>query len=81
LYVKDVATKTETQLTTDGEKDFGYATDNAGWTHSDKAVLLWSQDSKKIASFKQDQRNVSTMYLIKTKVGAPELSEWKYPLP
>jgi dipeptidyl-peptidase 4 len=81
LYIKDVATKTETQLTTDGEKDFGYATDNAGWTHSDKAVLLWSPDSKKIASFKQDQRNVSTMYLIKTKVGAPELSEWKYPLP
>jgi dipeptidyl-peptidase 4 len=81
LYVKDVATKIETQLTTDGEKDFGYATDNAGWTHSDKAVLLWSPDSKKIASFKQDQRNVSTMYLIKTKVGAPELSEWKYPLP
>jgi dipeptidyl-peptidase 4 len=81
LYVKDVASKTETQLTTDGEKDFGYATDNAGWTHSDKAVLLWSPDSKKLASFKQDQRNVSTMYLVKTKVGAPELSEWKYPLP
>jgi dipeptidyl-peptidase 4 len=81
LYIKDVATKTETQLTTDGEKDFGYATDNAGWTHSDKAVLLWSPDSKKIASFKQDQRNVSTMYLVKTKVGAPELKEWKYPLP
>ncbi len=81
LYVKDVATKKETQLTTDGEKDFGYATDNAGWTHSEKAILLWSPDSKKIATFKQDQRNVSTMYLVKTKVGAPELSEWKYPLP
>ena len=47
LYVRDIATKSETQLTTDGEKDFGYATDNAGWTHSDKAVLLWSPDSKK----------------------------------
>jgi dipeptidyl-peptidase 4 len=81
LYVKDIATKTETQLTTDGEKDFGYATDNAGWTHSDNAVLLWSPDSKKIATFKQDQRNVSSMYLVKTKVGAPELKEWKYPLP
>ncbi len=81
LYVKDLSTKIETQLTTDGEKDFGYATDNAGWTHSDNAVLLWSPDSKKIASFKQDQRNVSSMYLVKTKVGAPELKEWKYPLP
>ncbi|MEQ1553927.1 MAG: DPP IV N-terminal domain-containing protein, partial [Ferruginibacter sp.] len=81
LYIKDIATKTEMQLTTDGEKDFGYATDNAGWTHSDNAILLWSPDSKKIATFKQDQRNVSTMYLVKTKVGAPELKEWKYPLP
>ena len=81
LYVKDMSTKKETQLTTDGEKDFGYATDNAGWTHSDNAVLLWSPDSKKIASFKQDQRNVSSMYLVKTTVGAPVLKEWKYPLP
>ncbi len=81
LYIRDIATNKETQLTTDGEKDFGYATDNAGWTHSDKAILLWSPDSKKIATFKQDQRNVSSMYLVKTTVGAPELSVWKYPLP
>jgi dipeptidyl-peptidase 4 len=81
LFVKDLATSKETQLTTDGEKDFGYATDNAGWTHSDRPVLLWSPDSKKIATFKQDQRHVSTMYLVKTKVGAPELNQWKYPLP
>ncbi len=81
LYVRDIATRAETQLTTDGEKNFGYATDNAGWTHSDRAVLLWSPDSKKIATFKQDQKNVSNMFLVKTTVGAPELSEWKYPLP
>ncbi len=30
LWVRDTATGTETQLTTDGVKDFGYATDNAG---------------------------------------------------
>ena len=39
LWVRDVATGKETQLTTDGVKDFGYATDNAGWTHSDRAIL------------------------------------------
>ena len=39
----------EVQLTTDGIKDFGYATDNAGWIHSDRPVLAWSDDSKKIA--------------------------------
>lgn len=81
LWVRDVATKQETQLTTDGIKDFGYATDNAGWRHSDRPVLLWSPDSKKIATFQQDQRHVSDMYLVSTNVGAPKLEAWKYPLP
>ena len=53
LWVRDAAGK-ETQLTTDGVKDFGYATDNAGWTRTDRAILLWSPDSKKIATFQQD---------------------------
>ncbi|HMU11367.1 MAG TPA: DPP IV N-terminal domain-containing protein [Ferruginibacter sp.] len=81
LWVRDLDTKKETQLTTDGIKDYGYATDNAGWTHSDRPIMLWSPDSKKIATFQQDQRHVSDMYLVKTKVGAPELEQWKYPLP
>jgi dipeptidyl aminopeptidase/acylaminoacyl peptidase len=62
-------------------KDFGYATDNAGWTKSDRAILVWSPDSKKIATFQQDQRNVGEMYLVETKVGHPTLQAWKYPLP
>lgn len=81
LWVRDVETKKETQLTFDGVKDYGYATDNAGWTHSDRPIMLWSPDSKKIATFQQDQRHISDMYLVKTKVGAPELEAWKYPLP
>jgi dipeptidyl aminopeptidase/acylaminoacyl peptidase len=81
LWVRDVASHKETQLTTDGIKDFGYATDNAGWKHSDAAILRWSPDSKKIATFKQDQRNASDMYLVSTNVGEPKLKAWKYPLP
>lgn len=81
LWVRDIATRKETQLTTDGEKNFGYATDNAGWQSSDAAILKWSPDSKKIATFKQDERNVGDMYLVTTKVGHPELKAWKYPLP
>ncbi len=81
LWVRDVASKQETQLTTDGVKDYGYATDNAGWKHSDRAILLWSPDSKKIATFQQDQRNVSDMFLVSTNVGTPKLEAWKYPLP
>lgn len=81
LWVKDIASGKETALTTEGVKDFGYATDNAGWTHSSRAIALWSPDSKKVATFQQDQRHVKDMYLVRTKVGAPELEQWKYPLP
>jgi dipeptidyl aminopeptidase/acylaminoacyl peptidase len=81
LWVRDVKTGKQTQLTTDGIKDFGYATDNAGWRSSERPVLAWSPDSKKIATFKQDQRQVSDMYLVTTNVGKPTLKQWKYPLP
>ena len=81
LWVRDVASGRETQLTTDGQKDFGYATDNAGWTKSDRPVLVWSPDSRRIATFQQDERAVGEMYLVTTKVGHPELQAWKYPLP
>ncbi|RBQ10230.1 S9 family peptidase [Pedobacter miscanthi] len=81
LFVKDIASGKLTQLTTDGIKDYGYATDNAGWKHSDAPILRWSPDSKKIATFQQDQRNSKDMYLVTTNVGAPVLKAWKYPLP
>ena len=81
LWVRDVATNQESQLTTDGVKDFGYATDNAGWIRSDRPIVLWSPDSKKIATFQQDQRGVGEMYLVESKVGHPTLQAWKYPLP
>jgi dipeptidyl-peptidase-4 len=81
LWVRDVESKTETQLTKDGVKDFGYATDNAGWRKSDRPVLIWSPDSTKFATYQQDQRHVSDMYLATTNVGAPKLEAWRYPLP
>ena len=81
LWVRDVATGRETQLTTDGVKDFGYATNNAGWIRSDDPVLVWSPDSRKIATFQQDDRPLGEMYLVSTRAGHPELQAWKYPLP
>jgi len=81
LWARELASGQETQLTTDGVKDFGYATDNAGWIRSDRAVLVWSPDSKKVATFQQDERGVGEMYLVQTRVGHPLLEQWKYPLP
>jgi dipeptidyl aminopeptidase/acylaminoacyl peptidase len=81
LWSKDLSSGAETQLTTDGIKDFGYATDNAGWIHSDRPVVTWSADSRQIATFQHDGRGVRDMYLVSTNVGAPKLEAWKYPFP
>jgi dipeptidyl-peptidase-4 len=80
LWVKTVATGAERQLTTDGITDFGYATDNAGWQHSDAAVLTWSADGSKIATFQLDQRKTGMMYLVSTTNRHPILEAWHYPL-
>src|SRR5438034_3346351 len=81
LWMTDLASGTETALTTDGVEDFGYGTNNAGWVKSDEPVVTWSPDSRKIATFQHDGRGVSRMYLVRTQVGAPELEAWRYPLP
>ena len=79
LWLRDAATGKETQLTFDGVADYGYATDNAGWKHTDNAILVWSPGSDKIATFQQDQRKTRTMTLVATNVGAPAVEQWKYP--
>ncbi|MGH8182678.1 MAG: DPP IV N-terminal domain-containing protein, partial [Rhodanobacteraceae bacterium] len=81
LWVRDLATGKETQLTIDGVKNYGYATQNAGWVHGDGAIVRWSPDSKKIATYRQDQREVGDMYTVDTRVGHPKLDAWPYPLP
>jgi dipeptidyl aminopeptidase/acylaminoacyl peptidase len=81
LWVRELATDKKTQLTFDGQKDYGYATNNAGWVKNDGAVLKWSPNSDKIATFQQDARKVGMMYLTSTNVGHPSLEAWKHPLP
>jgi dipeptidyl-peptidase-4 len=81
LWVRDIGTGLDRQLTFDGEQDFAYATDNAGWKKTDRAVLTWSPDSKKIATQQQDERQVGEWHLVKMTGGHPELLSWKYPLP
>ncbi len=80
LWVREIATGAEKQLTTDGVKDYGYATDNAGWIHSEHAIVVWSPDSKKLATFQQDQRKTGEMYTVRSRIGHPQLETWKYPL-
>lgn len=81
LWVRDLETGEETRLTHDGTEDHGYATNNAGWTRSDRPVVLWAPDSEKLATFRHDARGVSMMHLLSTETGAPTLESWRYPLP
>ena len=81
LWLLDLANGKKMQLTKDGVEDFGYGTNNAGWLRSKTPVMMWSPDSKKIATFQHDGRNVKSMHLVTTNVGHPTLDSWKYPLP
>ncbi len=90
LYVRNVASGQETQLSKDGEKDFGYAVNPQACCdavtsvrlHTQKRpILAWSADSKKIGTYKLDERNVKDLYLLETHVGRPILHPYKYALP
>ncbi|MGH7655948.1 MAG: DPP IV N-terminal domain-containing protein [Gemmatimonadaceae bacterium] len=81
LWVHDIASRAERQLTKDGVKYDGYATDNAGWASSDRAMVEWSPDSKRVATQQQDERNVGEMYLVPTVINHPKLTVQKMPLP
>ena len=79
LWVRDVETRAERQLTKDGVENFGYATDNAGWQHTDRTIALWAPDSRHVATFQQDQRDTGTFSTMTTENGHPKVETWKYP--
>jgi dipeptidyl-peptidase 4 len=81
LWARDLATGQDRQLTADGAEDFGYATNNAGWTRSPTPLVAWSPDSRRVFTFQQDARGIGNMYLVTTNVGTPTLQRWRYPLP
>ena len=81
LWIRDLETDEDRQLTTDGEQYYGYATDSQGWTRSERPILLWSPDSRKIATYRLDERDVEKMPLIEMQEGRPELHYWPYALP
>ncbi|MFW6205716.1 MAG: DPP IV N-terminal domain-containing protein [Gemmatimonadota bacterium] len=81
LWVRDLETGEEHPVTDDGADGYGYATNNAGWVRSDRPVVKWSPDSRKLFTFRQDERGVGMMYTVSTDVGHPQLDAWRYPLP
>jgi dipeptidyl-peptidase-4 len=89
VWVRDLASGKEDQLTTDGQADYGYATPtgccqqvtNVREKRDQRPVLVWSPDSRRIATYKIDERGVRRMYLLETKSPGPVLHTYPYALP
>ncbi len=81
LWVRELATGEERRLTTDGVERYGYATDNEGWRRSDRPAVRWSPDSRRIATYRLDERGVGEMHLWQMAEGRPILHSWPYALP
>jgi dipeptidyl-peptidase 4 len=81
LWVKDMSTGEDIQLTTEGEEGYGFATDSQGWSRSNRPVLAWSADETMLSTYRLDERMVEEMHLLRTADGRPELVSWPYALP
>ncbi len=90
LWVREVSTGEEQQLSMDGEPYYGYAVVPEGCcqeiTNRRKgvkppSVLAWSPDGRRIATHRYDERNVEDFNLLEAATGRPILHSWKYALP
>jgi dipeptidyl-peptidase 4 len=81
LWMRDMTTGQEQRLTTDGAARYGYATDNEGWRRSERPAITWSPDSRRIFTFRLDERGVGEMHLLETTTTRPRLHSWPYALP
>ncbi len=89
LFVRPTAGGADVQLTRDAEPDYGYATPigccdqvtSVRQRREKRPVLLWSPDSKRIATYRADERSVKPLYLLETATGRPILHTYRYALP
>jgi dipeptidyl-peptidase 4 len=81
LWVRDLAEQRDVRLTTGGEERHGYATDNEGWRRSERPAVTWSPDSRRLLTYRLDERGVGEMHLLETRTGRPALHSWPYALP
>lgn len=90
VFLRSTTGRSEVQLTTDGTVEYGYALANIGCcaqvtTIRNKTELrpyiAWSPDSKRLLTYRIDQRGVRQMYLLETKNPGPVLHSYPYALP
>jgi dipeptidyl-peptidase 4 len=81
LWVRNLETGDEVRLTTDAEERHGYAADSQGWRRTASPVLLWSPDSRRIATYRLDEREVPEIHLLETAEPRPIHHAWPYAVP
>ncbi|MGH7468021.1 MAG: DPP IV N-terminal domain-containing protein [Longimicrobiales bacterium] len=89
LFVRPATGGDEIQLTRDAQPDYGYASPigccdqvtSVRQRRERRPVLLWSADSRKIATYRADERNVKPLHLLETATGRPILHTYRYALP
>ena len=93
LYLRNLATGTVAQLTTDGEKSWDYATPlpssdllvREGTENARQPVeLFWSPDSSKLITYRIDSRNAgrfTTLQFVPPDQLRPKAFTYVYPLP
>ncbi len=93
LFVRELETGNERQLTDDAEPNYGYGTLPAGRQSeiTDKLLgtplkpgVAWSPDSSRLLTYRLDERDIEPMYLLQTAVPPdrvrPVLHSYRYPL-
>lgn len=92
LYIRDIATNEQRQLTSDAVEAFTYARspdasavrvmqENLGFTLP--PAVVWSQDSKRFVTFRLDQRKCQLMHLVRSAPldgGRPKPMTYRYSL-
>lgn len=81
VWVRNMSTGEDLQLTPDGEDLYGYATDSQGWSRSERPIIAWSDNSQKISTYRLDERGVGIMHILETKEDKPILHSWPYAIP
>jgi dipeptidyl-peptidase 4 len=93
LWVRDTKTGEKYQLTINGTKDYAYAERSETVSHPVSQVRLnetpnpyavWSPDSRRIASFRMDQRKVTDLHLLQyapDNNSRPKLWTYRFAMP
>ncbi len=93
LWIRDTRTGEKYQLTVKGTKDYVYAERSETVSHpvsqvrlneTANAYAVWSPDSRRIATFRMDQRDVTPLHLLQyvpDKGSRPKLWTYRFAMP